>query len=300
VSRRAIIAGVLAAAALGYLATGWAVVAPGEALVVRRLGRALPRAWGPGPHWGLPAGIDRRVRVRTDAVRRLPIGLSAVAGPADEPGAGEFLTGDRNLLRARGVVQYRVADPVAFVLGADDVEGLLARLAEAGLSRALSRRGIDAALRSERAAVAREAADDLSRAAARHRLGVAVLGLSLTDARPPAEVQPDFAAAQSAQSQHDRRLREARTYEARALASARAEALALRERAHAYADRAVTLARGRSERFLALLAEADRSRSLTVRRLYLDALRDLLPRLGRKLVLGPDEPLDLSILGAEK
>src|SRR5439155_9334449 len=125
------------------------------------------------------------------------------------------------------------------------------------------------------AEVARDAAADLAGAAARLRLGVAVLGLSLTDARPPAEVQPDFAIAQSAQSAHDRRLREARTYEARALATAAAAAQALRERAGARANRALSLARGRADRFLALLAEADRSRPLTVRRLYLDALRDL-------------------------
>ena len=57
--------------------------------------------------------------------------------------------------------------------------------------------------------------------------------------------------------------------------------------------------RGRAGRFLALLAEADRSRALTVRRLYHDALRDLWPRVRRKLVLANDEPIDLSILGVE-
>ena len=45
---------------------------------------------------------------------------------------------------------------------------------------------------------------------------------------------------------------------------------------------------------------AERSRPLTVRRLYRDALRDLLPRVRRKLVLTPDEPVDLSLMGAEK
>ena len=43
---------------------------------------------------------------------------------------------------------------------------------------------------------------------------MAILGVSLTDARPPAEVAPDFAAAQSARSEHDRRINEARTYAA--------------------------------------------------------------------------------------
>jgi membrane protease subunit HflK len=284
---------------VAYLATGWVVVAPGEAVVVRRLGRVLPRPWTQGPHWGWPVGIDRVVRVRTDEVRRLAIGLAGTPGPDDAPGSGEFLTGDLNLLRARGVVQYRVSDPVACVLHARDLDRLLSRLAEASLSRALAHHGIDAALRTERLAVAQDAQADLSRAAAREQLGLAILGVSLTDARPPAEVQPDFDAAQAAQSERDRRLNEARTYVAKTLPAARSAASAKLEVAHAQANRTASLASSRAERFLALLAESERSRRLTVRRLYLDALRDLLPKVRRKLVLTPEEPVDLSIFGSQ-
>jgi membrane protease subunit HflK len=291
-----LILGTLFAAAL-ILATGWVVVPPGEAIVVRRLGRVLPKAWTQGPHWSWPLGIDRVVRVRTDEVRRLEVGLAGTAGPEDLPGSGEFLTGDLNLLRARGVVQYRVANPVAFVLHAENVDRLLSRLAEACLSRALARCGIDGALRSERLAIARDAEAELTRAVSQYGMGLAILGVSLTDARPPAEVQPDFDAAQAAQSEFDRRLNEAKSYAATSLPAAHATALSKTEQAHAEADRNVALARSRADRFVALLAEADRSRPLTVRRLYRDTLRDLLPRVRRKLLLTPDEPVDLSIFG---
>ena len=60
------------------------------------------------------------------------------------------------------------------------------------------------------------------------------------------------------------------------------------------------MARGRADRFVALLAEAGRSRALTVRRLYLDGLRDGLARARRKVLLTPDEPIDLSLFGPEK
>jgi membrane protease subunit HflK len=279
------------------LATGAVVVSPGEVAVVRRLGRTLPRPWAPGLHLGWPLGLDRITRVRTDEVRRVEVGLAEVAGPGDEPGAGEYLTGDLNLLRARGIVQYRVSDPAAFALRAAEVEPLLTRLTESSLARALARRGIDGVLRHERAEVVREAEADLAQAVERLGIGLAILGVSLTDARPPTEVAPDFAAAQAAQSEHDRRINEAKTYAATALPAAEAQALARTEQARARADRAIAQARSRASRFLALLGEADRSRRLTVRRLYLDALRDLLPRVQRKLVLTPEEPIDLSILG---
>jgi modulator of FtsH protease HflK len=154
-------------------------------------------------------------------------------------------------------------------------------------------------LRLDRAAIARDVASELSRSVADDRLGIAILGVSLTDTRPPGEVAPDFDAAQAARSGRERRVHEARTFAASALSAARAEAQARLDRARAHAHRRVVVARGRAGRFLALLDEADRSRALTVRRLYLDALRDLWPRVRRKLVLTPDEPIDLSILGLE-
>jgi membrane protease subunit HflK len=291
------IALVLLAVAAACLATAWVEVAPGEVVVVRRLGRVLPAPWMPGPHLGLPLGLDRRARVRTDLVRRLEVGLAMAPGAEDEPEGGEFLTGDLNLIRARGVIQYRVADPAAFVLQTAELDPLLARLAESSLARALSLRGIDAALRLDRAAIARDVEAELVRSVAAARLGIAILGVSLTDARPPTEVAPDFAAAQAAQSERDRRVNDARTFAATTRAGAAAEAQARLDRARAAADRAVVLARSRAGRFLALLAQAQSDRALTIRRLYLDMLRELLPRVRRKLILTPEEAVDLSILG---
>jgi membrane protease subunit HflK len=298
--RIAAIAGILAAlVGIATAATGWVEVAPGEVAVVRRLGRPLPHTWTPGPHLGWPLGIDRIDRIRTDQVRRLEIGLVRTPGPGDAPNAGEFLTGDLNLLRSRCVVQYRVSEPVDYVLRAREIVPLLTRAAEASLTRALGRRGIDGALRGERADVARDLAQALTAAVERYQLGLTVLEVSLTDARPPTEVEADFAAAQAAQSERDRRIQEARAYAETVLPTARSAAQAQLDRARAQADRNVALAKSRAGRFLTLLAESQLARSLTVRRLYRDALRDLLPRVRRKLVLTPHEPLDLSILDVE-
>jgi len=278
-------------------ATGLVTVAPGEAAVVRRLGRLRPRPLGPGLHLIAPWGTDRVVLVRTDLVRRLRVGLSAAPGAGDEPGAGEFLTGDLNLLRAEATVQYRVDDPAAFAVRVEEVGPLLARLAEAGLGRALARQSIDDVLRDGRSQAARDAAAALTAGASRYGLGVEVLGVSLTDARPPGEVAADFAAAVAARSDRDRLETEAKTYAQRTTIEAAATAAARTEHARALAGRDVTLARARAARFESLRLEADRARPLAVWRIYVDALRGLWPRAGRKLILTPEEPVDLSIVG---
>jgi membrane protease subunit HflK len=126
---------------------------------------------------------------------------------------------------------------------------------------------------------------------------VAILSMSLTDARPPTEVAGDFAAAQSAESQRDRRINEARTYEAVHAATAAAQGEARVEAARAEAARTVLSSRAEAQRFLALLAEGRRSPVLTVRRLYIESLHELLGRVKRKLILPPGESVDVTVLG---
>jgi membrane protease subunit HflK len=279
------------------VAAGWCVVAPGEVVVVRRLGRVVEPPWAPGLHWHFPAGIDRLDRIRTDAVRQFAVGQAGPASVDQEPSAGEFLTGDLNLLRIEATVQYRVADPVAHAIRSDQAEDLITRAAEAGLVRSLARRGVDAALRSDRGRIAQEVRDELQSAADGLRLGVLVLGVSLTDARPPTEVAADFAEAQSAESRRDHRINDARTHESVQLATASSRGEALREGARAEASRGLVTARADADRFLALLSEVGRSRELTVRRLYIETVQSLLERVRRKVILPPGDSIDLTVFG---
>jgi membrane protease subunit HflK len=287
----------LSLAAGAFLAAGFCVVAPGEVVVVRRLGRVLEPPWGPGLHWHYPAGIDRLDRVRTDAVRQLTVGQNGPPSAVQEPSAGEVLTGDLNLLRIEAAFQYRVADPVDHLLRADQVEELLARAAEARLARALARRGVDAVLRTDRRRIAQEVRDDLQSDADRLRLGALILGVSLTDARPPVEVAADFVEAQAAESRRDDRINVARTYEAIQHATAASRGEALREAARAYAGRTLLATRAEADRFVALLEGARRSPELARRRLYIETVQSLLERVRRKVILPPGDPIDLTLLG---
>jgi membrane protease subunit HflK len=129
------------------------------------------------------------------------------------------------------------------------------------------------------------------------RLGVRILGVSLTDARPPVEVAADFAEAQQAESRRDDRINVARTYEAVQQATAVSRGEALREAARAEAGRTRFAARAEADRFLALLAGARRSPDLARRRLYIETVQSLLERVRRKLILPPGDSVDLTVLG---
>ncbi len=273
-----------------YLATGLVVVAPGEVVVVRRFGKAIRPPLEAGPHVVAPIGIDRRDRVRIDLLRTIELGR-------DGPEATEYLTADLNLVIARGVAQYRVADPIAHVTSTGDLEALLDRIGEATLARALSRFTIDEVLKASGSAIAFEAEKALREEVKQRALGLEILSVRLAEVRPPSEVRPDFDAAQAAKDGVARRTTDAHTRAEVLKTQTSAEASTRTREAAARADRAVVLARAKAERFEALLEESRRDRALTVERLYRDSLKDLLPKVRRKVVLGQDEAIDLSIPG---
>lgn len=275
------------------------IVKPGELAVVRRFGRVLPGSWTPGPHLAWPLGIDRIVKVRLDQVRQIAVGSADPAMGARDPGAGERLSGDRNLVRVEGVLQYHVADPTAFVIAGSSVEPALEAIVRASLADAVSHRSIDAILGGERVAVAREVERSVEDKTGTYRLGVAVNGFNLASARPPDEVREAFDLAQAERNRRETRTEEALAESAAAAAQARAEARGRVDRSSAAADRRVTLARAEAERFAKLLDASRTGRAQAVRRLWFDSLNTLLPRVKRKLILSGDEPIDLGIFSDE-
>ncbi|HVS36834.1 MAG TPA: hypothetical protein VMS17_14835, partial [Gemmataceae bacterium] len=74
--RSLILLGLLLVTLLGYAASGFYQVLPGEAAVVRRFGRVLPGRPELGLHLGLPWGMDRVDRVAVDQLRRVVVGWS--------------------------------------------------------------------------------------------------------------------------------------------------------------------------------------------------------------------------------
>ena len=293
----------IGAALLAYLATGLRVVSQDESGVVRRFGAVLAEPWGPGLHWGMPWGIDRLDRVKTGQTRTLAVGArgSQVAPLArsPDPGGDDFLTGDLNLATVEAIVQFRVADPVRFLFGARSIEASLAAAAESALIRELAGRGIDDVLTSGRAEVAERVGRALQKAADHQGLGVSIRAVRLGRVAPPDAVAPAFADADRARSDRRRAVVGAEEYRDRARADAQGRAIEIADRAASEFDRRAQAARGEAERFTKVLAQARKAPDATRRRLYLDALAELLPRFHRKVVVEPGQDVDLSLFADE-
>ncbi len=302
-SRRAKVVAAGAIALLGYLATGLVAVSQDEAGVVRRFGAVMAEPWGPGLHLGMPWGIDQVDRVKTGQTRTLAVGArgetSAPMSTRPDPAGDDFLTGDLNLATVEAIVQYRVADPVRFLFGSRSVEESLSSAAGSALVRELAGRGIDNVLTSGRAEVADRVGRALQESADHLGLGVSIRAVRLGRVAPPDAVAPAFADADRARSDRRRAVVGAEEYRDRARADAEGRVVEVADRAEAHRDRLVQSARGEADRFTRVLAQAIRDPDATRRRLYLEALAELMPRFARKVVVEPGEPVDLTLFGDE-
>lgn len=285
--------------AILYMATGLAVIQQDEVGVVRRFGRPLEEPWRPGLHVGLPWGLDRLDRLKTEQTRTLTVGSP---GTADAPLAGatatgqdDRLTADLNLVEVQAILQYRVTDAVAFRFAARSIDAALTTAVESAITRNLASRGVDDVLTTGRAEIADAMARAIQQQADREGLGISVRAIRLGRMAPPAPVAPAFADAARARSDRRQRVNEAEEYRDRARSDAEGRAHEIADRSAATYDRDVQLARGEAERFTKLLDASRIDTASTRRRLYLDAIADLLPRLGRKVLVAPGQDLDLSL-----
>ena len=77
---------------------------------------------------------------------------------------------------------------------------------------------------------------------------------------------------------------------------ARGEAVQLMQSAEAYCQSRVNQATGDAARFQAVAAEYAKASGVTGRRLYLEAMEQILPKI-KKLIVDPGANLDLSVIG---
>jgi membrane protease subunit HflK len=108
-------------------------------------------------------------------------------------------------------------------------------------------------------------------------------------------VRPAFNEVNEARQERERMINEAQKQRNQALPRAEGEALRAIAEAEGYATERVNRAEGESARFRAVVAEFQGAPEVTRTRLYLEAMHQLLPRVGNVLVVqdGQWPPLPL-------
>ena len=289
-----IIAAVLAYSSVFTIKTG-------SVGVIQQFGKYV-RTSPPGLNFKLPFGIEAVTKVSIDKVEKEEFGFRAERATQDRRFGGSdpattslMLTGDLNVALVPWIVQYRVKDPYQYLFKVKEVRGLLRDLSEASMRLVVGDRSINEVI-SKRSEIANEAEKVLQEELDKAETGLLVVNVELKRTNVPGPVQPSFNEVNQAVQEKEKLIYQAREDYNKAIPAARGEAERTIKAAEGYALDRVNRAKGDAARFEALYIEYIKAKDVTKRRLYLESLKDLLPRIGQKYIIDENQKNLLPLL----
>ena len=280
-----------------WLASGIFIVKPGEVGVITAFGK-FSREVIDGPHYHLPYPIEQAEIVVAEPLRTMVIGQTLEGGrtAAYKSGSGKstaeeasMFTGDENIVHLRFNVQYNISEPNKFLFNVRDPENTIKIASEAAMREVVGRSMIDNILTSGRTEIQIETLQVLENILRPYDMGVKIHTVQLLDAQPPPDVEAAFKDVASAREDRVRRINEAEAYRMQIVPVANGTAQSMLNAAQGYSRQVEESATGEARRFMAMVDEFNKARDVSKKRMYLDAMNELLSAPGlQKIVLSKD------------
>jgi membrane protease subunit HflK len=297
---------IVIAVALYLGASSFYTVAVDEVGVVQRFGRYV-RTADPGLHFKLPRGIEKVTKVKVRFVYKEEFGFRTLqAGVRTQYAGGKayddeslMLTGDLNVAVVPWIVQYRIKDPYAYLFKVHNVRNTLRDLSESTMRLVVGDRSINEVI-SKREEIAVQARELLQRELDEAETGIYVSTIEMKKTNVPEPVQPSFNEVNQAIQEKERMVYQAREEYNKAIPAAKGNAEKTIKAAEGYAMDRVNRAKGDAARFTAQYKAYAEAKDVTRRRLYLEALKELFPKLGKKYIVDADQGNVLPLLNLGK
>lgn len=281
-------------------------VAVNEVGIVQRFGKYV-RTSQPGLNFKLPAGIEKVQKVPVRRVFKKEFGArqdalnnrSRFVSSSDTSNVSLMLTGDLNVGLVPWIVQFRVKDPYNFLFKVRDVDRLLTDMSEAAMRLVVGDRSINEVI-SKRNEIAVEAKEVLQAELNNAEAGLDIVTIEMKKTNVPGPVQPSFNEVNQAVQDKETMIYQAKEDYNKAIPTAKGEAERTIKAAEGYSLERVNQAKGDAARFLSIYKEYAKAKDVTKRRLYLETLTELLPKLGQKYIIDADQNNLLPLLNIAK
>ena len=281
--------------ALLLISTTWFTVDPEETGVVLRFGR-FARTVPSGLHLKLPYPFENVIKVPVErqlkeefGFRTQEAGVRTEYSNADLEEESLMLTGDLNVAVVEWTAQFRVRDPYKFLFKVRNVRKTFRDMNETVMREVVGDRSVNEVLTVGRQEIAAEVEQRLQALCDQYENGIKVEQIVLQDVNPPDAVKPSFNEVNQAQQEREKLINQARADNNQVIPRARGEALQTIEHAQGFATDRVNRARGDAELFTQVHAAYSRAPEVTRRRMYLETMGLIYPKVKRKIVL--DESL---------
>ncbi len=268
-----------------WIGGGFYRVQPDEQGVVMRFG-AYSYWTPPGLHWHLPWPIESVQQPTVTRINRTEIGFRS--GPAGQIDSGRdtagrdvlveslMLTGDENIIDIDVTVFWRISDAAAFLFNAADPQALVRAVAESSMREVMGRTPIQPALTQLRAQIETDVRKQTQEVLDHYKAGVEITQVQLQKVDPPGAVIESFRDVQRANTDAERMRNEAESYRNDIVPRARGEAARIVAEGQGAKAASVAQATGQAQRFDSVLKAYQADKAITLRRMYLDTMRDVL------------------------
>ncbi len=287
-----------AAAARGWRCLGLALVAfwgasgfyrvqPDEQGVVMRFG-AFNRTAPPGLNYHIPWPVESVTTPRVTRINRVDIGfigtpeVGVVSGRVqpsrDVLAESLMLTGDENIIDIDVAVFWRIRDAGEFLFNTRNPESTVKAAAESVMREVIGRTPIQPALTEARAQIEQEVRRGTQAIMDQYQAGIEIMQVQLQKVDPPAQVVDAFRDVQRANADRERLRNEAESFRNDIIPRARGEAERIVQEAQGVRESQIARARGEAARFTSVLTAYQLAQDVTVRRLYLETMEEILRR----------------------
>jgi len=281
---------VIAIAAVFVFST-WFTIDPEEAGVVLRFGRVV-RQVRSGPHLKLPYPLETVVKVPVErqlkeefGFRTIEAGIHTTYSQEDLTAESLMLTGDLNVAVVEWTAQFRVRDPYKYLFKVRNVRGTFRDMNETVMREVIGDRSVNEVLTVGRQEIAAEVEQRLQALCNQYATGIKVEQIVLQDVNPPDAVKPSFNEVNQAQQEREKLINEARAGYNQIIPRAKGRAQQTIEQAQGLATDRVNRARGDAELFTQVLAAYQRAPEVTRRRMYLETMSEIYPKVKKKIIL---------------
>lgn len=189
-----------------------------------------------------------------------------------------MITSDYNFVNVDFYLEYRVTDPIAYLYHAENPAEVLKTLAMSYIRDTVGTYTVDDVITTGKNQIQSEVKDKLSARLESENIGLQVVNATIQDAEPPtSEVLAAFKEVENAKQGAETALNNANKYKSELIPAAEAEADQLLQQAEASKASRINEANGQVARFNSMYEEYRRYPDITRRRMYFEAMEDILP-----------------------
>ncbi len=277
---------------LAWLASGIYIVQPDQKGVVLRFG-AYSGMTSPGLNYHLPWPIESVLLPAVTRINRIEIGYrsaparsnAAPAGQEEVPAESLMLTGDQNIVDINFTVFWRIGNAKNYLFDIREPTASIKAVAESVMREVVGHNPIEPLLTTGRNAIETEVRKHMQSILDQYQAGVEITEVQLLKVDPPPEVIDSFRDVQRAGTDADRARNTAETYRNDIVPRARGNAAQIVAQAEAAKSAEIATANGEAQRFLAVLAAYRKAKAITVQRLYIETIENVLEH-AHTVVLG--------------